>query len=164
MAVTSILQEGTTRYEKYQIDSASSLSADDGKITFDRSKPNNSDQAGQQLAVTISAAGTIKLAGENDAILGRLENVESDGWCTVAVWSQRLHFRSSGTITVGKGLVGAGTTAATRGRVQTPADATVSATLTQADVLAITSAGKARGIAVDTGTVSSVPYVEAQFI
>lgn len=166
MAIGTV--EGSFKKEKYRL--ATGITAAQGLITYDRDLPNNSEYAGIHLAVTLHTAdNTIKLAGDNDPILGRLENVESDGWCQVAISGARLYFRSSGTITLGRGIVGAGSAAGNaaanpRGRVQTPAAPTGS-TVNATFIRAIENQGKMRGQAVSDGTGvsgsdSNVAYVE----
>lgn len=88
------------RYRTFDIDNST--------ITYDATKTFGSDQAGKKLAVTLSGNGIVALAADGDAIIGRLEKVEPDNRCTVAVLGC-LGFKkgNAATVTRGTAIVGA---------------------------------------------------------
>ncbi len=78
---------------------------DDSTITYDSAQAGGSAQVG--LAVAMSAAGTIELAGDGEEIVGKLKLVESDNFATVQVGGcTTLPGGTSATLTVGKKFVG----------------------------------------------------------
>lgn len=81
---------------------------DNSTITFDKTKAFGSDQAGKNLAVTLSAAGVVALAADGDRVIGILEIVEKDGKCSVQT-GQYCKFKggTSAALTPGKAIVGA---------------------------------------------------------
>lgn len=92
---------------------------DNSTILYDRTKQFGSDQAGKKLAVTMSADGTVALAADGDAIIGRLEKVEADNKATVAV-DGCLGFKkgNGASVTRGKKIVGALDGSSNRGFVR----------------------------------------------
>ena len=78
---------------------------DDSTITYDATKENGSDQVG--LAVTFSAANTIALAADGEAVVGKLLKVESDDMATVQTRGVvTLPGGTSATLTLGSQIVG----------------------------------------------------------
>ena len=79
----------------------------DGTIIFDdTAAQGNSDQVG--LAVTFATADdTVSLAGNGEAVAGKLVLVKSDGKCTVQIGGYMYLPRATGaTLTRGKKIVG----------------------------------------------------------
>lgn len=81
------------------------LKSDGSTIVYDKTKANGSASVG--LAVTLSAAFTAALAADGDAIIGRLEQVESDGTCRIRKGFVELPGGASASLTLGKKIVGA---------------------------------------------------------
>ncbi len=81
---------------------------DNSTITYSATTANGSAQAGVGLAVTLSADNTVALAADAEAIVGRLESVNSDLIATVAVRGKKLKFKggTSATLTRGTKIVG----------------------------------------------------------
>ena len=81
---------------------------DNSTITYSATADYGSTQAGQNLAVTLSADNTVALADDAEAIKGRLEEVMSDNYCRVATRGKKMRFKGgdSATLTRGKGIVG----------------------------------------------------------
>lgn len=81
---------------------------DDSTITYSATAPYGSTVAGLNLAVSLSADGTVKLAADAEAIVGRLELVEADNKAKVAVRGKRMRFKggTSATLTRGFKIVG----------------------------------------------------------
>ncbi|HMV50850.1 MAG TPA: hypothetical protein PLD20_24425 [Blastocatellia bacterium] len=77
-------------------------------ITFDKTKPFGSDQAGKSLAVTLSGNGTVALAADGDRVIGTLELVEKGDKCTVQTGAYcKFKGGTSASLTLGKAIVGA---------------------------------------------------------
>ena len=78
---------------------------DDSTITYDATEDGGSAQVG--LAVALSAAETIELAGDGEEIVGKLVKVESDNVATVQIaGGMTLPAGTSASLTVGKKIVG----------------------------------------------------------
>lgn len=78
---------------------------DDSTITYSATATNGSSVVGR--AVTMSAAETVALAADGEAIVGKLISVEADNYCTVQVAGfMTLPGGTSATLTVGKKIVG----------------------------------------------------------
>jgi len=78
---------------------------DDSTITWSATEAGGSAQCG--LAVALSAAGTIELAGDGEEIVGKLKLVESDGKATVQIGGfMTFPAGTSAGLTVGKKIVG----------------------------------------------------------
>jgi Tfp pilus assembly protein PilW len=118
---------------------------DNSTITFDSTKPYGSAQAGAQLAVSFSAAKTVQLASDGEALVGRLEKVEADLKATVAV-KGCLAFKGgqSATLTLGTAIVGALGAASAKGFVRSAASGTAAELI------------KCRGQIYDAGDTSNV--------
>jgi hypothetical protein len=92
--------EVDVKYRTFKIDNST--------ITYDATKAYGSAQAGVKLAVTLSPDGTVALAADGDAVIGRLEKVEADLKASVAVGGC-LAFKggNAAPLTRGKKIVGA---------------------------------------------------------
>ena len=140
--------EGTVYTEKFYVDTSASVET---RIDVDPNKPNNSAHANKYLAVTLSTDRTIKLVSAGDKVLGRLENVEQDGLCLVAVRGDRIRFTASDAIAVDAKIVGAGSgtvagnNATNYGRVAAFASGATGSQTAATVNAAITAALKARG-------------------
>lgn len=78
---------------------------DASTITYSATENNGSAQVG--LAVTYSAADTVQLAGDGEAIVGKLLEVTKDGYCVVQTGGyMTLPGGTSATLTQGKAIVG----------------------------------------------------------
>ena len=110
-------EEVDVRYRTFIIDNAT--------ITFDATKAYGSASAGVKLAVSLSGNGTVQLASDGEAIVGRLEKVEADLKCTVSVGGC-LGFKkgNAATVTRGTAIVGALGAAAAKGYIRSAASAT----------------------------------------
>jgi hypothetical protein len=90
---------------------ALTFKADNSTITFDATQPNGIPAAVTGRACTISAADTVALAADADAIIGKLIKVESTGgqvWATVQ--HKGMATFGGGTaaaLNLGQGVVGA---------------------------------------------------------
>lgn len=81
------------------------VKADGSTIVYSATEPYGSTAVGK--AVTPSAADTVALAGDGEPILGRLEKVGPDGYCTVK-WrgDVKLPGGTGATLTLGSQIVG----------------------------------------------------------
>jgi hypothetical protein len=97
----------------------------DGSIVFDRTKPGGSVQSG--LAVKITGLNTVGLTTDGSRIEGKIETVESDGFCTVNTQGG-MSLPAAGAIANESQLVGAANgqvrAAAAPGGVYAQAEAT----------------------------------------
>lgn len=92
-----------TRYE--EIDALNVTYAHDSAIVYSASQVNGSVSVG--LAVSLVDDKTVTLAGDGEAIEGKLIKVESDGFCVVQVKGyMTLPGGSGATLTNGKKIVG----------------------------------------------------------
>jgi hypothetical protein len=102
------------RYRTYLIDGS--------QITFSATIAGGSAQVG--LAVNFSAANTVQLAGDGEAVIGKLIQVESNSVCRVQIGGcMTLPAGTGATLTRGKKIVGAVLIAA-RGYIREVATAT----------------------------------------
>lgn len=101
------------------------FSIDNSTITYDKTKPFGSAQAGVNLAVTLSGNDTVALTADGDAVLGILEQVEADGKATVS-YAGFLKFKkgNGASVTVGKKIVGALGASSAKGYIREVATAT----------------------------------------
>ena len=90
-------------------------------ITYEATVAGGSSHVGK--AVTPSGNGIVRLAGDGQRVLGRLEQVEPDGACAVRVRGQMTFPKGDGTVAVGNAIVGNLVTAA-RGYIRQAAAAT----------------------------------------
>jgi len=102
------------RVATYQIDGAD--------IVYDATQANGSAVAGR--AVRESGNGVVRLTGAAETVLGKLLQVEPDGFCSVQTGGYMDLPKGDGTLTVGAKLVGDVRTAA-RGYVRGVAVATL---------------------------------------
>lgn len=115
---------------------------DDSTITYDATEENGSAQVG--LAVTLSAAKTVALAADGEAVIGKLLRVEADDYAVVQVAGFcTLPGGTSATLTLGSKIVGDLLVAA-KGYVRSAASGT-------AAELAVQS-----GTIIDAGTTTAV--------
>jgi hypothetical protein len=79
---------------------------DDSTITYDKTKAGGAAAVGK--AVKLSTDDTIALTTDGSMVLGKLESVEPDGFCTVRERGPvSLPGGSGASLTVGKKIVGA---------------------------------------------------------
>ena len=119
-----------------------SCKIDDSTITYSATEDGGSASVG--LAVHLSAANTVELVGDGEAVYGKLMNVESDGICTVQVGGfMELPGGTSASLTLGKRIVG---------------DLLVSAEgyIREVDTAQAAELGVARGMITDAGTTTAV--------
>jgi len=96
-------------------------------------------------AVNLSAADTVQLAGDGEAVLGKLIHVESDGMCTVQIaGAMTLPGGNSASLTLGKKIVGALDSLSAKGHIREVATATAA------------ELGLCRGLILDAGTTTAV--------
>lgn len=116
---------------------------DDSTITYDATKAGGSAQVG--LAVTFSAADTVALAADGDAIVGKLILVESDNKCNVMTeGTMALPGGASATLTLGTKIVGALGASSAKGYIRSAASGTAAELI------------KARGRIENAGTATAV--------
>ncbi len=97
------------RYETFRIDGT--------EITFSATAAGGSAQVG--LAVALGSDDTVDLAGDGEAVLGKLIAVESDGFCTVQIGGFcTLPGGNAATLTLGRKVVGALNAASAKGYVK----------------------------------------------
>lgn len=96
---------------------------DDSTITYDSAQANGSAQVG--LAVTLSAADTVALAADGEAILGKLIKVEADDKAVVQFAGyMTLPAGTGATLTRGKKIVGDLGASSAKGYIREVATAT----------------------------------------
>lgn len=96
---------------------------DDSTITYDATEENGSAQVG--LAVTFSTHDTVELVEDGDPIVGKLIQVEKDGFCTVQTGGvMTLPGGDSATLTVGLAIVGDLGAASAKGYIRIAASGT----------------------------------------
>lgn len=96
---------------------------DNSTITYDATKTNGSAQSG--MAVTLSGDATVALAGDGEAVIGKLVLVESDNKANVQVGGyMELPGGDGATLTLGAGIVGDLGAGAAKGYVRAAASAT----------------------------------------
>ncbi|MCC6457272.1 MAG: hypothetical protein IT328_20125 [Caldilineaceae bacterium] len=84
---------------------AQTFKIDNSTITYDATKANGSAQVG--LAVTFSAAKTVQLVGDGEAVVGKLIQVEADGKAVVQTGGYAsFPGGTSAGLTLGKKIVG----------------------------------------------------------
>lgn len=115
---------------------------DNSTITYSATADGGSSQVG--YAVTLSAADTVELVGDGEAVVGKLLSVESDNVAAVQVGGfMTLPGGTGASLTLGKKIVG---------------DLLVAAEGYIREVNTATAAelGLARGMIVDAGTTTAV--------
>jgi hypothetical protein len=94
----------------------------DSSIEYDNTQVNNSPQVGR--AVKLTAALTVGLTTAGSHVLGRLDSVEADGFCTVTVAGGNVVLpKGDAAVTLGTKIVGDVRTA-TGGYVRSAASGT----------------------------------------
>lgn len=102
-------------YRTYKIDNST--------ITYDATKAGGSAQVG--LAVTFSAADTVALAADGEAVMGKLILVESDDKCNVMTdGTMTLPGGNGATLTLGATIVGALNASSAKGYIRSAASGT----------------------------------------
>lgn len=97
--------------------------ADNSTIVYDQTKDGGSTAVG--LAVTLSAAKTVALCADGDAVIGRLDTVEYDGSCRVQIGGgTTLPGGASATLTLGAKIVGALGASSAKGYIRSAASGT----------------------------------------
>ncbi len=117
---------------------------DDNTITYDATKKNGSDQVGLAVTMTADTVPTVQLAGDGEAVVGKLIGVEKDGYCTVQTQgNMTLPAGTSATLTRGKKIVG---------------DLLVAAEgyIREVDTATAAELGVARGFIIDPSTTTAV--------
>ena len=116
---------------------------DNSTITFDSTKVNGSASVG--LAVTMSAAKTVALTADGDAVIGQLIQVFADNTCTVKCGDVlTLPGGASATLTLGTAIVGALGASSAKGYIRSAASGTAAELI------------KCRGAIIDAGTTTAV--------
>lgn len=129
-----------------------SFAIDNSTITYESDQEGGSSHIGK--AVTLSAASTIELAGDAEAVLGRLHHVEADNFATVQVkGGMELPGGDGATLTLGEPIVGDLDSGANPGFIRAHAAAT---TPTAAEV---DEAARARGVIVDASDATAVQVI-----
>lgn len=118
---------------------------DNSTITYDATKANGAATTMIGKAVKLSAAGTVALAADGDAIEGKLLLVESDNKCTVQVGGYcDLPGGNGASLTLGKKIVGALNASSAAGYIREVATGTAA------------ELGRCRGRIIDAGTTTAV--------
>jgi len=107
---------------------------DNSTITYSASETNGSAQVG--LAVTLSAAKTVALAADAEAVIGKLIRVEADNRAVVQVAGyMTLPGGDSATLTLGSKIVGDLGAASAKGYIRSAASATAAELAVQSGVI-----------------------------
>lgn len=102
---------------------AITLKIDNSTITYDSTKAGGS--AGVGLAVSLSAADTVQLAADAEAVVGKLILVEPDGYATVQIEGfMDLPGGNGATLTLGTPIVGALNASSAKGYIRSAASGT----------------------------------------
>lgn len=116
---------------------------DNSTITYSSSQVNGSASVG--LAVKVSAAKTVALAGDGDAVIGKLIQVFADNTATVQVGDVLVLPAGNGaSLTLGKKIVGALNASSAAGYIREVTTGTAA------------ELGKARGAILDADTTTAV--------
>lgn len=116
---------------------------DNSTITYSATATNGSSVVGR--AVTMSAAKTVALAADGNAVVGKLVAVESDNYATVQTEGfMTLPGGNGASLTLGKKIVGALNASSAPGFIREVATGTAA------------ELGVARGYIVDAGTTTAV--------
>lgn len=119
---------------------------DNSTITYSATTAGGSASVG--LAVTMSAAKTVALTADGDAVVGKLIQVFGDNTCTVQLGDVLVLPGGTGaSLTLGKKIVGALGAANAKGYIREVATATAA------------ELGKARGMIADAGTTTAVKVI-----
>jgi hypothetical protein len=107
---------------------AITMKIDGATITYDATKKGGSASVGLAVGAKAATAQTVELVTTNQAVLGKLDKVEPDGFCTVQIEGQcYLPGATSQALANGGKFVG-GLLVAARGYIKEP-DTTSAATL-----------------------------------
>lgn len=124
-------------------DQVATFIIDNATITYSVAEVGGSAQVG--LAVALSAAKTIELAGDGEEIIGKLLGVEADNTASVQIGGVvTLPGGDGASLTVGKKIVGALNAASAEGYIR------------EANTAAAAELGVARGFIIDAGTTTAV--------
>lgn len=118
---------------------------DASTIVYDATKAKGAAATMIDKAVSLSAASTVQLASDGEAVEGKLLLVESDNKCTVQVGGYTdFPGGASASLTRGKKIVGALGAASAKGYIREVATGTAA------------ELGVARGRIIDAGTTTAV--------
>ncbi len=118
---------------------------DNSTITYSATEDGGAAATMIGHAVNLSAADTIQLAGDGEAVLGKLISVESDNIATVQIaGGMTLPGGNGASLTLGKKMVGALDALSAKGHIREVATATAA------------ELGLCRGFIVDAGTTTAV--------
>lgn len=116
---------------------------DNASITYSATEVNGSAVVGR--AVSLSAAKTIQLAADAEAVVGKLVKVEADNTATVQVKGvMLLPGGNAANLTLGKKIVGAASAAPANGYIR------------EVNTAVAAELGVARGFIIDAGTTTAV--------
>ncbi len=133
------------------------MEIDGTDITYDAAQPGGSAVVGRAVALVGSTSdGKVDLAGDGEAIYGKLISVHKDGYCTV----QRCGFcalpgGNGATLTLNTKIVGALNAASAKGFIKTLPE-TVTGTYVQAEVQNAFLAAKTRGLIINNNDTAAV--------
>ena len=120
-----------------------SFKIDNSTIVYSATENGGAATIGR--AVNLSAADTIQLAGDGEAVLGKLIKVESDNTAVVQIaGAMTLPAGNGASLTLGKKIVGAASAAPANGYIREVATATAA------------ELGLCRGLILDAGTTTAV--------
>lgn len=118
---------------------------DNSTILYDATKARGAATTMIDKAVTLSADGTVALAADGDAIEGRLESVESDGYATVQTGgTTNFPAGVAAAVTRGKKIVGALGAASAKGYIR------------EVNTAVAAELGKERGRIVDASNTAAI--------
>jgi hypothetical protein len=118
---------------------------DNSTITYDSTETRGCASTMRDKAVSLSAAETVQLISDGEAVVGKLIEVFSDNYCTVQVRGfLTLPGGLAASLTLGKKIVGATGAAAAKGYIREVATATAA------------ELGLMRGMIIDAGTTTAV--------
>ena len=98
---------------------------DNSTITYDATAVGGAAATMIGKAVSFSTDDTVQLVADGDAIVGKLEQVHSDGYCRVQTHGgMNLPGGASATLTLGSSIVGALGAASAKGYIRSAASGT----------------------------------------
>lgn len=106
---------------------AITMKIDNSTIVYDATKKGGSVSVGLAVGAVAATAQAVELVTTSQAVLGRLDKVESDGFCTVQIEGQCYLPAATGAAIVRGGKIVGGLLAAARGYIK-EADTTSAAT------------------------------------
>lgn len=133
------------------------MQIDGADITYDATQAGGSAVVGRAVALVGSTFDDkVDLAGDGEAIFGKLISVSADGFCSVQVRGFcTLPGGDSATLTLHSKIVGALNASSAKGFVKTLAE-TVSDPPTQAQVQAAFLAAKTKGLIINNNVTTAV--------